>query len=539
MEIEGDICPICLVPCVPNQDDSETPTFCRSACSHILCQPCAERLLLAGSSSLRIPHPGLDADIHYGTPTLGLCPTCRQKINLLDFKKLGSDELVYSKNHINSSWPIYQSSYESSNKEGGTAFACMTFKFFDTSSIEIQQGNGTSMKVFELDASSHFFEKSMTFHGSLPLQSPIGPKQYNGMDCVLQFSSDCRYIRDGYIRWKLTPTNPSEFPLDGSWRVTWLSGESAEINIHRHRWSLFSKDYQIEIGGEEEQYRPKFFWPFSEFWPFSGVQQTSTISVPPGSTGPGIGDSFEWTTTHKNYAKITWTRLGFLDANCHYDVQFLNSGRGSMLFRRRLMPNLSEGPRRPSYNSTSLWGNTFCQDFCVGLASYHFLPISERGESTSYEAYISYEHAATNIWPNLDDGSPIPARAHFRQIEWDEANLTFKGEICWLQEFGSTWQGERSWRYEIKFDSSFAFIVSGRVLCLDEYSDVPRESRHFGIDLVYINACTSTYLNEALDEFTPDVAQRNLESRWYAEGATEPTADMLVAVLNGQEITLL
>jgi len=55
----------------------------------------------------------------------------------------------------------------------------------------------------------------------------------------------------------------------------------------------------------------------------------------------------------------------------------------------------------------------------------------------------------------------------------------------------------RKWEYEMKFDSSFTSIVSGKVLSLGE-SNVPNTVHSFGTDLVYINArVRDWYINDS------------------------------------------
>jgi hypothetical protein len=39
----------------------------------------------------------------------------------------------------------------------------------------------------------------------------------------------------------------------------------------------------------------------------------------------------------------------------------------------------------------------------------------------------------------------------------------FRGEICWLEDFGTTWEGAKKWSYEMKFDSELSYIVSESV----------------------------------------------------------------------------
>jgi hypothetical protein len=540
---DDDDCPICLTSYSFNREETSL-VFCCAPCSHIFCQPCADRLFLAGSSAR--PHDDSQEDIYFNIPTLGHCPLCRQGVSLFDFQILNTNDMLYPKNHNVSSWPIHQSTFQQQTSSEGSSFISMAFKFSERPSVEflnpLLQHDGTLLESAEFDDSSHFLEKSMTFHGSMVFGSPVGPQKYGGMDCLLQFSRDFRYIRDGYIRWTFAPQDdPSEFPLDGTWRVTWENGHIATLKVRRHNFSVFGGNYRMEIGGEEDHYRPQFRWPM--FYNGTAVLQTSTISIPPGTSGPGIEERIEWTTTYPGHSGISWTRLSFLDDEKDgRNLIFLGHRRGEVPVYRRLQSNLQEDRIPPTYHGNSLWGNTFCQGFCVGLASYHFLATAgsnEGGdEALNHKAYISYENPLTAMWPNLDDGSPIPARVPFRDIEWDESNRVFRGNICWLEDYGTTWQGQRKWSYEMKFDSSFIFILSGTVFSFLKNSEAPHDSHIFGQDLVYINASTKDYLAGVLDDSSKPREWHDVCSQWQAEQASERNLQMLLAIFRGRAIDM-
>ena len=516
---DGDVCPICLTPC----NDKETSlVFCRAPCSHLFCQPCADRVFLAAGARYR-RHDDSQYDKYFKLPTLGRCPLCRTGLDLFDLKVLNSDEALYPKSSNVTSWPIYQYSFDQQQRQNVDNTISMIFKFLDRPIVEFSglvAQDGTLVESAEFDDDSHFFEKSTTFHGSVSFDPPVGSLQYSSMDCLFQFSRDCLWIRDGYIRWKHSQVDdPSDFPMDGVWRVTWASGDHAVMSINRHDWSLFGWDYQIEIGSEEDGYRPHFQWPRSTNGDGTVVVQSSAMSIPPGTTRPGIGESMEWTTTDPQQPSITWTRLSF---EAEWDIHFLSE---SPHVYRRMQSNLQDEVVPPSYHGNSIWGNVFCQGLVVGLASYHFVAQTDTsdGDTSMPKAYISYESPQTSVWPNLDDGSPIPARVPFRDIEWDESGRVFRGNICWWEDYGTTWQGNRKWSYEMKFDSNFTFIVSGTVLMFTEDSEEHHETHAFGQDLVYINACTKEYVASA----QPDL---DLLSRWEYEGASERTLHLLLAV---------
>lgn len=150
---------------------------------------------------------------------------------------------------------------------------------------------------------------------------------------------------------------------------------------------------------------------------------------------------------------------------------------------RRVQSGIATTSSMPIYHGESLWGNTFCQVYKVGLASYHFVS-PERG------GYISYEHPFCSRWPPLDDGSPVPSQVYFQNTSFHEAERVFCGTIEWQEQYGTTWQGCRKWIYNIKFDSQYTCIVSGGVKSVlhghDE--DDAQDMCTFGVDLVYINA---------------------------------------------------
>ena len=82
--------------------------------------------------------------------------------------------------------------------------------------------------------------------------------------------------------------------------------------------------------------------------------------------------------------------------------------------------------------------------------------------------------------------------------------------------------GERLWKYEITFDSTFMFVLSGTV------TRSTGEPHKFGIDLVYINAAIESTLKEELQNSQGEYMQ-HLEAirRWRDAGATPKTLDML------------
>ena len=182
---------------------------------------------------------------------------------------------------------------------------------------------------------------------------------------------------------------------------------------------------------------------------------------------------------------------------------------------------------RPTYKGDTLWGNTFCQGLKVGLASYHFVSASE--------AYISYEHPLCAQWPPLDDGTPVPARVLFRNVVFDETEHVFRGTIEWERDHGVSWQGCIRWIYEMKFDSEYTCILSGKVETISQGGVEPREMSSFGFDLVYVNAAIldkfrSSHDNDAAEESEYDRysrASHDLRTLLTRQGASVRTIAMM------------
>jgi len=136
---------------------------------------------------------------------------------------------------------------------------------------------------------------------------------------------------------------------------------------------------------------------------------------------------------------------------------------------RRSPSGVGDGPPSlsgPSYRLDTVWGNTICQGLCMGMASYHFLEgvVDNDGSGSGFRAYISYESPRTEMWPSLDNGDAVPPRVNFRDIRWEVDTRTFRGDICWEIDYGTTWMNESRWSYEMKFDPTYAFVESGTVV---------------------------------------------------------------------------
>lgn len=231
----------------------------------------------------------------------------------------------------------------------------------------------------------------------------------------------------------------------------------------------------------------------------------------------------------------------------------------STLMCRATPPKYPSSVQLP-YASDSFWGNIFCQQYMVGLASYHFVK-KPNSDGTDKDgggiAYISYDHKMTSVWPPLDDGRPVPSRVFFRNITCPD-QYTFRGSICWYEDYQTTWNGCCRWDYEIKFDTAFLCIRTGTVHSISMNHDnenvaeteVVSIMSTFGVELNYINAgicntlidsavtiCNTASKSEriaALETFRSRkllMINQTLE-RLQAEGAVESTYSGLLYLMH-------
>lgn len=215
-------------------------------------------------------------------------------------------------------------------------------------------------------------------------------------------------------------------------------------------------------------------------------------------------------------------------ARMRNDQTWYREWRPAEVTAGRLRNSDSESDGRPRYHKDQLWGNVFCQALRVGLASYHFgarhttNTNNGDGEHITEEqpvAYISYEHADCSRWPPLDDGSPIPPQVYFHDISIETveetrpnpampnddteedttsgngiittSHIVFRGNIEWLQDYGTTWQNCERWEYEMHFDSQLTCIISGTVHSIKASPTSPssrEEMSQYGTELIYLNA---------------------------------------------------
>lgn len=396
-----------------------------------------------------------------------------------------------------------------------------------------------------------YFAPKRSFHGQLLLPGAHGTLERH--DVLLDFAANHRWITGGLLFRRPSPGRPTDtHPLEGTWEVTWYNEAlPSDANLEDQPDSVVLSTAHVNVVDNcilDEQnmvYRLRFEEDRICFqWPGFGVTQTLEPDSDFRSTNtiPQEGATLRWNTNDSNQPFIVWKResMGDPDASIKPNITYFgrsgdrnNSNNGDILaFQRNtsqtwyrewrptsnnhnLNSPSSSGensavqnhPGRPPYYSSQLWGNSFCQGLRVGLASYHFgiQPSATEGEEGTPFAYISYENDMCSQWPPLDDGSPIPPQVRFQNISLERADAedpaqdtshyVFRGNIEWLEDYGTTWQNNQRWEYEMHFDSTFTCIVSGTVHCVvasnddnEDSSTQRQEMSQFGTDLVYVNA---------------------------------------------------
>jgi hypothetical protein len=280
----------------------------------------------------------------------------------------------------------------------------------------------------------------------------------------------------------------------------------------------------------------------SSTWTHNDKANIQQHLQPPQHFGIPVGGTLEWTHTQPpssssssslNHAMdpdivMTWKRISIAMAPPPDEVEYFGGNSGRHIVR--LSPllatsgNDSNGAavavveNTPTYYANSLWGNVFCQGLKVGLASYHFIDggrsddingnndDSDRDNHVQHRrgprAYISYEHPATGQWPPLDNGAAVPPRVDFRKITMPNAH-TFCASICWLEDFGTSWQGMVQWDYEMHFDAQYTCIISGHVHAYSQQNPyAAQEFSRYGESLVYTNAALYEVFRNSSSDLT-------------------------------------
>jgi hypothetical protein len=347
----------------------------------------------------------------------------------------------------------------------------------------------------------HFHEQTRTFHGTIRWGQDDCRKWLRGSprwDFILGFSSNFRFIARGvFIARKEScqsiecGKNDCKFPLDGKWKVTWPdNGTSMNITVHGNK---FHFDTVLPFQGNSVPHAMQFTNPENPtiVWEDQEFTQTSISGVylrshPRARMGSQIGESIGWAVSGSSRPEMIWTRQSMPPDNSLFEVAHFEPDHAGKRQYQRLIQGVNDQPVvLPTYHSDTIWGNTLCQALTVGMASYHFMS----DESAGAGAYISYEHERTAVWPPLDNGMPVPARMWFREISFDAERRIFRGTIDWFGTHGTTWQGNRLWKYEIQFAEEYTCITGGAVRCVAlDSEEQETEMSVFGEDLVYVNA---------------------------------------------------
>jgi len=348
------------------------------------------------------------------------------------------------------------------------------------------------------------------------------------------------------IKRRQLPPEANPRPLDGQWLIKWIDGNHSQ-RMHVIGGVLVQGQFQYKIDIDRrdvDNLKISFRWP-NGFGEASGTIQhvVSGVDLVAKPNGPDIGSVIEWETNTRAKHRIQWIRETIGDIPPPTTQWFGPTG----LFYRRLGLTEDESVSRPQYHTESIWGNVFIQSFRVGLASYHF--INEGGTELD-GAYISYENPLCSNWPPLDNGSTVPGRVPFSNIEWDPSTRIFQGTIEWENRYETTWQGCTKWRYKMVFDTEYICILSGSVKSSHEIgSTVERDMSTFGEGLIYANAaCVDKFSallmsreaqNDSLAQPMNDTETRNqyrslsndLRQRLNIEGASADSISMVDRLL--------
>ena len=473
---DKDSCPVCLLDDVP---------LVKSPCHHTVCLLCVSRILAAPSRRVRgdwslgvLP----EEDAHLDVPTRGRCPMCRSEISLFDLVKTGtpqeaeskdfsagqSSHMAVAKNHsiatsglkgrvyVENRCPIgeqsihFPSSTGSGQNEDSNLLPYVDMSLFPTANEVIPK-----KKYFEPDC--HYHEPTRTFHGRLKWGETCAERMSGVLEWeyALTFSDDFQFISRGVLlqkrhicRESTCPHLRCKYPLEGRWKVSWPDNPSRPDKsyvVNDNRWveSLSGRFWADDMG---------IFWYIrykDDKYPvlFSSVDVQFESSHNLAEKKIKAGETLEFQASLTNVDgvcqeevdRMIWTRETDVPESEFINVVNFGTETGE-LYYHALCTNDDGDDGVPGYHLDNLWGNTFCQGFRVGMASYHFMENPESG------AYISYEHERTSVWPPLDNGNPIPAKIWFTETSFDTDARIFRGKIDWQGTHGTSWQGSRWWR---------------------------------------------------------------------------------------------
>lgn len=402
----------------------------------------------------------------------------------------------------------------------------------------------------------HYHAKTRTFHGTIVWSKDGNGPTLDGArtwEIIMEFTLDMRCVSCGVIMKRRdllfkelqqhrqqqqqqhiqqsssnsdsnnnhSKTMKNLWPFDGKWRIQWdddfESDDTDPVVIHvvGGEFVLGDLEYTLDISDPKS---PCFQWPQISFDDTTVTTQrvVSGVDLISEPDGPSVGSTVVWTTDNPDYRKITWIRET-VGGPPPPRVELL--GPTDTFYQRLRTHAELRSTSMPKYHSDSMWGNVFIQANRVGFASYHFIKEDGEGEDG---AYISYEHPMCTQWPPLDDGSPVPPRVPFSNTNWDQTNRIFRGTIEWQNGYGTTWQGCVRWKYEMKFDSEFMCIVSGKVHGVYMNTAAESDMSTFGETLVYVNAAILEKFSSLLGR---DADQERLRDRDDQQQGNEMDVD--------------
>ena len=314
-----------------------------------------------------------------------------------------------------------------------------------------------------LEDGCHFHKQSRTFHGTVLWPIPL--KGSYEWDIILGFSKDYRFISSGRIHHKrgrklISGSVPESFtekerelckhPMDGRWTVVWntRTGEERRNEIH-------------VINNEFKQSEWSFYFNFQDLsnvfvhWPRSKHRQTIVGGVDflKEPLGPSVGQRIQWKTSDPNAPDLVWIRQT-IGPNPVEMVHNYGMGQGKYLYQKI---DAQIGDSIPKYNGNSVFGNVFTKRMYIGSASYHFV--------SPTESFVSYRHPACKDLPLMDDGSPLPTRVNFHNLQWDQEERKLTATIEWEKDFGTSWNDNVRWKLTMNFDSEYMVILQGGIQC--------------------------------------------------------------------------
>jgi Zinc finger, C3HC4 type (RING finger) len=505
-------CPICLNPAL---------VLVSGRCQHSLCVECMEKVLNADGALERWP-PQSAADIHLSAPTLGRCPICRSELSLFEVVNHTTSEPLHppdteyrcdptnretngaedGPDHDHAA-PPSSSVMESLSSLFGSpsplknavyvpyrgrpghfsfhwdwdkikfqseALQAMRRPFLNlTESVRVRpdkwrlEDGNVAPRIKFMEDGCHFHQPSRTFHATI-----LWPKRLNGShewNVILGFSKDYRFLSSGRIHMKRERIVPPEdvpnhftreqrdlcrYPMDGRWTLLWTDSlgyeKRGEVHVVNNEYKQGGWSFYLNF---DDPLHPSVRWPRSKHWQW--VEDGVNLKEEP--LGPPAGSKIQWKTSDPRFPELFWIRqtVGPLPVP---RVILFGMGQEKFLYQKL---HAKTDDAIPKYNGDSVFGNVFTKRLYIGSASYHFLSPSN--------SFISYRHPACRDLPPLDDGTPLPTRVDFHNIQWEPEERKLTGTIEWEQDFGTSWNDNVRWTMTMYFDSQYMVILKGGIQC--------------------------------------------------------------------------